>query len=332
MLATLTSPAWAQDTSPWSIDLTEEPEPDSKAWEDPARLALTIDPDGPDRFSAHLNLEVGRSLTPRATNDYLPRSRSAGGYLRWDRESSGDDRQNNLEAGLSFRIGHDVASVLDLGNLGPDRTPDELNRLQRQRGRRWDFSHRFSTAFSRTAHYPDLGSPTCTATPTVAQCRTQFRESLRSSAAVTAFNANLERRCLAGLACSIQPKLQIDHDLILNNPINPDTGLEVRGGYLSVLGGLAATVTPSFINPGWELQASYRVRQQLAASDTRRPLIERTAERLEVSGTYYFLRPSATTGSDWRAGVSLTYSNGGDPLTGAPDVERIVLAFRLGRY
>ena len=34
------------------VDLTEEPEPDSKAWEDPARISLSIDPDGEDQFSA----------------------------------------------------------------------------------------------------------------------------------------------------------------------------------------------------------------------------------------------------------------------------------------
>ena len=325
-LGLVLSPPAASAQDGWEFGLTEAPEPDSKAWEDPARISLTIDPDGPDEFSAQLNIEAARVVP-------LTRGRDgeAGGYVRWNRET-GSDPQNNFETGAAFEFGYDIGRLLDLDAAELGLSREQLARLADARARQWDVAGRVSTGYARTAEYPDLSAPACVADSTLRQCTTQFRESLRTSAAVTIFNAELENLDPGtGLAFSLQPKLGIDHDLLLNSPINVDTGVIERGSYLSALGGLAVTLSDSFANRGWEIQGSVQLRQRLHASDSRRPSIEGSAERFELSGTYYFIRPRIGE-SDFRAGIGVTYSDGGDPLSGAPDVDRIVLALRLGRY
>ena len=104
----------------------------------------------------------------------------------------------------------------------------------------------------------------------------------------------------------------------------------MSGGYLSALAGAAVTIYPEFVDPDFELSASLQLRQQIFASESRRPGIESSALLFEASATYYLLNPSEDDG--WRAGIGITYTRGDDPLNGRSNVNRIVLAFRLGRY
>lgn len=316
--------------SPWTFGVTEADEPKSKAWEKPARIALTIDPDGPDQFSAQINLSAKFNLAPDRPG---PRN-LVGGYLRWNRETNADKPQNNFELGLSFDHHFDVERLLGLTER--ERTTlsiAELDYLANDvRPRRIRFDHRVSTGYARTGQYPDLDSATCVATPAAPQCQTQFKESIRTTYAVTMFNPNWSRWSSERGAFSFAPKLQVDHDLLLNSPINVDTGVEAHGSYLSVLAGLGVTLSPTFLNPAWEVQASAALRQRIHASGSRRPSIEGSAEQFAISATYYFLRPPPTERTGWRLGIGVTYTHGGDPLTGTPDGDRIVLALRLGQY
>lgn len=285
-LALLCFPATAQaQSSVLAIELREAPEPDSQAWEDPARIALTIDPDGPDRFSAQIDLEISKSLVASTPERFLPRSKSVGGYVRWNRETGGDDRQNNFETGLVFKVGQDVARLLDLSAADLSLTNAQLADLADRRARRVDYSFRSSTGYARTANYPD-DTADCETLAQSPQCGTQFDESLRSSASIGLFSVFLENRRGNGLGYSIDPKFGVDHDLILNSPIDAETGIETKGGYLSAVAGLSATLTPTFINPGWEIEGAFQLRQRIDASSSRRSLIERTAERIELSATY----------------------------------------------
>jgi hypothetical protein len=327
-IALFATPAMADDVS---VHLTEQPEPDDTPWEDPARFALTIDPNGPDKFSAQVNLEAELDLAPQKAGDPVARSKTAGAYLRWNRETGADDRQNNLEAGFNFKIGHDMARRLDLTDAQVHLTPEQRDRLARRRERPLDFSTEFSTGYARTAKYADLTTPACVATPSLAQCSTQFNESLRSGVAVGVFTPSFEG-LLGRWAYSFEPKLGLDHDLLFNSPVDVDTGLASKGGYLSGVVGAALVITPEFVDPNWELKTSFQVRQRLAASDSRRPSIDATAERFEASATYFFLRPSDGVLGGWRAGIGVTYVHGGDPLTGAPKGDKIVIAFKLGEY
>lgn len=330
-LATLAaaSPAQAEKPGNWSIGLTEAPQPESRAWERPGRIALTIDPDGPDEFSAQLNLAVKRDLRPDTPESWSRRPVSIGGHLRWNRET-GSDRQNNFEAGATLDVGYNVVGLLGLTPEQIALPARERAELAARRSRRWDFTLTASSDFARTAHYPDLASATCVATPSLPQCQTQIGESVRTSISVAPFNAHLEDRIGRGLVYSLQPKVGIDHDYLFNSPINVDTGVKEHGGYLSGVGAVSLLLAPRFVRPQWELQTSFQLRQRLDVSGSRAASIERSAELFDVSLTFFHYLDHSD--NPMRVGLGVTYSNGGDPLTGAPDVERIVLALRIGRF
>src|SRR3954468_1667524 len=101
----------AQQGSHVKVNLTQAPQPDSKPWEDPARISATIDPHGPDTFSAQLNLELAMPLD-------LDENRPSAlkGYVVWDRETGSDDPQNNFELGAAFSSELSTASLDRHGN------------------------------------------------------------------------------------------------------------------------------------------------------------------------------------------------------------------------
>lgn len=312
-LLALPLPAQAADKDKLVVNLTEAPEPDGKAWEDPARLSFTIDPNGPDKLSAQVNLELEKRLS-------LPteRKKAIKGFVVWNRETGGEDKQDNFEAGMAFSVGYKV----DL-----DRRPGES---ADDRARKIDVAYRLSTAYARTAEYADLSSGACATTPSLPQCATQFKESLRTSAAINFFNAHLERDRGKVFRFSLEPQVGIDHDLLLNSPINTATGARAKGSYLSAMGGLKLWLWPASESPNWAITASGNLRQRLLVSSSREASIKDSAFLFEASATYYVVKP--TDDSLWRAGVGVTYTRGSDPLNGVSDVNRIVLALRIGRY
>jgi hypothetical protein len=312
-LALWSLPAEAQ-TGKLQIGLTEAAEPEGKAWKDPARLSFTIDPNGPDELSVQMNLEAELKLPSDG------RDKAAKGYLVWNRETGGDDRQNNLEVGGAFSMDYDPTLYLDRARGSND---DEA-------ARRLDVSSRFSTAYARTAKYADTSVPACAAPLNPPQCRTQFKESIRTSAAFNLFNAHFEQNAGHAFSFSAEPQFGVTHDLLLNSPVDPDTGLRLKGGYLSAEAGIGLAIYPRFDSPRWEITASGRLRQKLQASRSRSQSIHGSAFLFEASATYYVVKPHHK--DDWRAGVGITYTRGDDPLRGVSDVNRIVLALRIGRY
>jgi hypothetical protein len=337
--AIVAAPVLADDSakkSKFEIALTQESAPDSKPWEDPARLSYSVIKDAPDEASIQANLELGFNLTEPNLENLVGRKRTVGSYFRYQRET-GSDKQNNLEFGAKFNVGYDIIALLgipaeyDLTNVTPEKRK-RLAEIADQRGEHTDIAYELSTGYAYTESYPDQAKAPCVTTPALPQCATQTKKSIRSSFAATVFNGNLENRAGNAIAFSIAPKFGLDHDFLLNNPLDLTTGLGVKGGYLSATGGIAIVLTPSFINPGWEIKASSQFRYKLDASSSRSPTLESLAEKFEVSGTYYFVRPATPTKKGWRAGVGLAFSTGGDPLTGKPDEKKLVLAFRLGKY
>jgi hypothetical protein len=296
------------------VGLTEAAAPDSPAWQEPARISLTIDPHGPDKFSAQINLDLGWQMQRASL-----RGTSAGGTLVWNRETGSDDRQNNLEVGGYYAIDYNPNAHLD---RHPGLTPDQQASFV-------DFSSRFSLKYARTADYPDLESAVCVAQPALRQCQTQFKESFRASAAFNMFNNGLERDA-GPFSYSITPQAGLDYDHLLNSPINTKTGLEATGGYLSAKAALGVLLVPTFLHPQFELRSSVQLRQRIFASDSRRSGIRNSAVLFEGSATYFFVPD--TDDSDWRAGIGITYTRGDDPLNGRSNENRIVIALRIGRY
>jgi hypothetical protein len=301
---------YAQD-----ITLTETAEPDSKAWEEPARLSFTIVNDGPDTFSGQVNLELSKLLKP--TGD---RSRLLGGNVIWNRESGGSDRQNNFEAGLFYKTAYSTAGM------------DADNSERTSANTALDWATRTGLTFARTATYADKTLPICLASPALAQCNTQFSESIRGGSTFAFFSGAFESWNKKNLAYSISPKISFDGDWLLNNPIDTSTGIIERGGFFSTKIGASLALAPKFIAPEWDFRTSFQVRQRLAVSNARRASTDKTSTLFEANLTYFVLNPPSKSENGWRAGIGLKYSKGSDPFVGKADVDQLVLSLRIGQY
>jgi hypothetical protein len=310
-------PAHADDEtseiSNWTWGLTEASEPESKAWEDPARLSFTIDPKGKDTFSAQINAEVKRVLS-----DQGERNRALTANVVWNRETSESAKQNNFEIGAGYEIGYSY-SMLD---RGAKSDADQAKK-------KFDAAYQFGIGYARTANYGDASTVLCIATPSLRQCGTEFAESVRGTAALNFFNPLFEN-FQSGFGFSFEPQIGAAIDYRLNNPINVDTGIVAKGGYGSISGGIILKLLPDPDAPDWEIKLSAKVRQTVFVSASREDEIRKTAELLKASATYYFVKPSSD--DDWRAGLGVTYTRGGDPLAGNKRANSIVFSLRIGRY
>jgi hypothetical protein len=301
---------YAQD-----ITLTETAEPDSKAWEEPARLSFTIDNDGPDTFSGQVNLEFSKLLNPAGD-----RFQNLGGNVIWNRESGGSDRQNNFEVGLFYKTAYSTAGM-DGDNSGRISAATPL-----------DWATRTSVTYARTASYADKTLPICVSSPALPQCNTQFSESIRGGSTFSFFSGAFEGWDKESLAYSFAPKIGIEGDWLLNNPIDSSTGLNERGGYFSTNLGASLAVAPKFIAPNWNFSTSFQVRQRLAVSSSRRASTDSTSTLFEANLTYFVINPPAKSEDGWRAGIGLKYSKGSDLFVGRGKVDQLVLSLRIGQY
>lgn len=342
----LACPALAENNNlDWTI--TEAQEPDGKAWEDPARFSFSIDPKGEDIFSAQINVEIGTKLG-RAMVYSDPKFKSGrdvalNTFVRWNRESGGDDKQNNFELGGNIKVGRNLSNLYDVDENFDSLTAEERSDLADVRSKSIDYSFTGGVGYARTASYADVTAAPCDSNPNLLQCRTQHKESVRAKGEIALYSPswhgiNRVTDKKSGIVSKpsfahiFSPKFGLAYDYLINNVIDPKTLVIQRGGYLSTLAGLKVELSPSFISPRFEFSLDAQIRQALARSTTRAPTLDKTAERIELSATYYPVLPGDITNSQIRLGVGVTYTRGHDPLVGEPKGSKIVLALRAGFY
>lgn len=302
------------------IAITEAGAPKAKPWEKAALLSVTIDRAGKDYFDAHVNAEVEFDLSPKQQNGQPTTTWYLGPSFSWDRSNKADKKQNELKAGISTKyfIEPDVGAI-----------PDNSNPLF--------ISLTGDLSYSRAAVYADLTAAPCDLTPAIPVCQVQYKESIKAKAAAFPFFAEWEDitsdKAGEGFAYSVRPQFQVAHEQITDATIDAATGQKVTGGYSSALAGVGVNFKPKFIRPSFELNFLGQLRQRVAASSSRKALIEKTAEFYEVSLTYFLAQDDGlSTTKNWRAGVSLIWTEGSDPYENKPKASTIAIAFRLGRF
>ncbi|QDX26034.1 hypothetical protein FPZ54_08350 [Sphingomonas suaedae] len=320
MAATIV-PSLAQAQSA-ELKLTEGKSPAKLPGASPAYVSYRADFEGEDSINVQVNADVSWTLTSAIGS----RDLALGPVLVWNRNSAPKSKQDNLELGGKLDL-IDSISCLRHPSRGGDGKPCGL-----------DFTALVEVGYARTAAYPVLDSAVCVATPAARQCGIQHKESLRTSLVIGLTHPDFEAMVHADgkprFAYSLAPIIGLSHDELSENTIDTKTGIVARGGYTSGLLGMVATISPSFIDPAVELKLSAQIRQRLAASATRRPGIERSAELFTAELNWYFLRPvleGGKRGTGWYAGMGLTYTNGSDPLVGK-DEHTLLLALRVGRF
>lgn len=301
--------------SPIEYTLTEAGAPKAKPWESPALLSATIDRNGRDFFEVHLNGEVQIRMSEIAGNGHI-RTLQLAPTASWDRSSRPGKQQDELKIGLATRFFDDV----DIRTVDPNSNP-------------LFYSLSANVNYARTGVYPNLNAAPCNTTPASPLCRKQFNESVRGSLSLFPYFATFEDVTANGrLAYSIRPQLQIAHDQIIDGTLNATTLQRITGGYSSAMVGLGIQLRPRFISPQFEFNLTGQLRQRLSASAARAPLIERTAERMEASLTYYLTREDNDPQTrDWRVGLSVVWTEGSDPFENKPEASTIVFALRIGR-
>lgn len=302
---------------PIDFRLTEEGVPQARPWEKAAILSATIDRDGDDFFEIHVNGEVQADISPVSPRGEPVHTVTLGPNINWDRSTRPGKDQDELKLGLALRY----AVQPDIGSIDPNSNP-------------LFYSLNANAEYARTGVYPNLGAAPCNVNPASPLCEKQFNESLRANVSFFPYLAGFEDlTSQRGWAYSIRPQVQIAHDQIIDGTLNATTLARTTGGYTSAMVGLGVQLRPRFISPQIEFNLTGQLRHRLAASDVRRPLIERTAERMEASLTYYFTREDDDSKTaDWRVGLSLIWTEGSDPFENKPEASTIVIALRIGRF
>lgn len=313
--------AWAQtDPKPAPvITLTEAGAPTARPWEKAAIVSATIDRDGDDYFEVHANGDVQFDLLSPPPPGTGARTRTAtlGPSLKWDRSTRTGKKQNDLRAGAVFYYYDEP----DLGTVDPNANP-------------LLWAAQANVDYSYAAVYPDTGKAPCDVANASPLCEVQHKSSIRGKLSVFPYLAGFEDQRPEGPGVySFRPQLQIAHDQIVDATRDATTLAKVTGEYTSVLVGAGLNVRPKFVSPQFEVNAIAQLRQRIAISDSRRASVESSAERFEVSATYYVAQADRLPETkDWRIGLSLTWIEGGDPFENLPSASTITLGVRIGRF
>ncbi|MFT4055632.1 MAG: hypothetical protein QM681_14095 [Novosphingobium sp.] len=304
------------------MTLTQERKPTASPWEDPALLSYSIDTRGKDSINVQLNTALAWDVARLPASEGFYRQIEAGPYLVFNRNTQEKARQNNIEAGIKATIS--TTRII----------PPKVDRpLPQANPPKWDAAFGLDLGYARTATYADLEKAVCVATPEARQCDTQYKESIRSVAGAI-FNVPFESGG-SGIGSSLlryefSPGIDLAYDHLLDNKINAKTGVVETGGYLSAA---PSAKFGLFVGSDSKIKLEFagQVRVRLHASATRSAAIGRSAGLGTASATYFFTQP-APGSSGWRAGVSVSFTRGSDPLTEKPDQSIILLAFKIGRF
>jgi hypothetical protein len=286
--------------SPWKLTLTEQSAPDSTPWTDPAVISYTVNNDGKDSYA----LSAAVAALYDLNTDSAARFGLTGVIQRNNQTSK---RQNNIELGVKF--------------IAEPATLTSYTKIT------------LSTGYARTATYPTDPLPaTCGAMPTLPNCVTQYKESIRTIGSIIPFF--WEDLTKAGWGYSFAPRIDLFSDNLTDNVFNAKIGAREKGAYTGGLLGLSLLVQPNFIDPRWKLKISGQIRERFHASATRRPGIEKTAKLGSVETLYYLNDDVDKDGkkNPFRVAVSVSYTKGEDPLPGKPKKDTVLFAFKVGAF
>lgn len=314
------SHAFAQSDDPLSkvqIILTEDGAPTARPWEKAAIISGTIDRNGRDYFEVHANADLQIDLLDDMDINGPTRTLTMGPSISWDRSTREGREQNEWKAGTVIYYYVDPNFTI----IDPNSNP-------------LFWSVQAGVDFASTAVYPDRNKAPCTAAGPNPLCTIQHNQSVRGKISVFPYLATFEDVSADGrLAYSFRPQIQLAHDEILDGTLNPATLQKVTGGYTSVLIGAGLNLRPSFILPQFEFNATLQLRQRLAASGAREQAIEKSAERMELSATYFLKQDDLNpTTKNLRVGLSVTWIEGSDPFENRPKASTIMFGLRIGRF
>ncbi|MBD3775161.1 MAG: hypothetical protein IE921_16450 [Rhodobacteraceae bacterium] len=312
--------AFAQTNGPSpSIEftITEDGAPTAKPWEKAAIISGTIDRDGKDYFEVHANADLQFDLLNDTDLDGPTQTLVLGPSFNWDRSTREGKEQDELKAGAVVYYYNEP----NIGTIDPNSKPIF-------------WAVQANADFARTAVYPDRKKPPCSLSTPSPLCEVQHKESIKGKLSLFPYFATFEDLTSdRKLAYSFRPQFQIAHDEILDGTLDAATLEKVTGGYTSVMVGVGLNLRPSFILPQFEINGTVQLRQRLGVSASRAAVTEKSAERMELTGTYFFLQDDGDPKTkNWRVGLSVTWTEGSDPFEDKPKASTIMFGLRVGRF
>ena len=306
-----------EGSSKVEFTITEDGAPTARPWEKAAVVLGTIDRDGKDYFEVHVNADLQFDALNDKDPDGPTRTLAIGPNLNWDRSTREGKEQDELKAGGVLYFYNEP----NIGTLNPDSNP-------------LFWAIQANADYARTAVYPDRKKPPCSLASGTPICDTQYKKSLKGKLSVFPYLAPFEDLTSGRkLAYSFRPQLQLAHDKIIDGTLDEATLQKVTGSYTSVLVGAGVNLRPEFILPKFELNGTVQLRQRLGVSASRSPKIERSAERVELSATYFLRQDDGDPKTkNWRVGLSITWTEGSDPFEEKPKASTIMFGLRAGRF
>lgn len=322
----------ASDCGKFTCTLQAAKSPTSKAWTQPASFSYTFDntEGADDSFAVDVAARIEKKF---GETDF-------GGFFEteWHRNNTSSDQQNQLA--LGFGLSHEYRN----------RTLDE-DSLHYQR-----FFSVYTDAtiqFSRKATFADLKSVLCENDSTDPQCQTQFDESIRflldfspyltqaegpNGQQPSFFNKWETTFSQRGSASqpngpswvhSFSPVASLFHDDIINDVIDPKTGLEVDGSVTGLKVVLGAAISPRWSNYRLVFRGSAQGIWTLDRSMARQDTFDNNTSLLTLSADYELTSRSFDGEKNFVPSIGITYTKGSDPLAGIAKADKIVVGLKV---
>jgi hypothetical protein len=328
-LAFVPSVAEACTSEIFKCSLQADSVPSSQPWTEPARFAYTFNKGGQDSYAI--------DVTGKAMFDLgLATPVFALGELAWHRNNQQKKRQSNFQAatGLHFEFENTPAA-------GPITSRSGL----------YSVFMDAKVGYSRKAIYADPSTAACQSDPDAVFCHTQHLESVRGTLDVSPFFPGFEseqKRKPVGsetpgrfegpaVAHSFGIVGTLFGDKILNNKIDPTTGVSIRGAVTGLRGQASIALSPKATNYRLIFRASAQMIHALSRADGRTDF-DPSTHLISASLDYDLGRSSLVTKCGeppqpcpptFRPAVGVTWTHGSDPLAGREKQRTIVVGLKV---
>lgn len=314
------APAEAKATT-FSIQADEAP--DDKPWEEPARLAYTVNMRGRDSFSVDVAAKLSHSLSTGSPVFGTTE-------LVWHKNNQQKKEQDDLRAAVGLHL--DIDTISATGPLNENALSLFVDA---------------NLSYGRKAVFPDTTTPACVASPSAVYCKRQYVESIRGTLDLAPFKRDIfesdqPRRPATGETPNstrlLGPPLAYSFGLfgtaffddVTRNAVDPDDGTLITGMVSGLHAKAGIAMSPKLADYRLVLRLSGEVVKTLSRGAGRESDFPKSSHLLSASLDYDLVQSSLLDlGPTFRPSVGVTYTNGSDPLAGRKKQSTIVVALKI---
>lgn len=300
-----------ENKNPWGCALRADNDPQTFSASQPASFAYTANSNAKDSYAVQAALKLQYALN----DTVFPNVKAL-----WHKNNQQKKEQDNLAlgAGLHWEFLFD-----SFDPLNPDANEDEYLSLFLDT----------DVAVNRKAVFPDLSSATCQATPFMRACMKQTLDTLRLSAIASPFIPAFHAwdREDNEPYWIFSPVFGLYFDTAMNDKVVQLSGATANGDVIAGSAGASLTFSPSIHQNKWEFKATGLLVEALTRSSGRVRDFQKSSALFTASisfalaGSYI----GDKTANTWIPALSLTYTNGSDPIKAKAKQDALVLGLTV---